>query len=78
MITVTETVFKDDGTVEHTSSKNWSLKFRFLNEFKKLKGVSSFVVSDLSKSNTATFTIDGVKRKIDIDSQLYLGDKDND
>lgn len=76
MITVNETVFKDDGTVEYETSREWKLKFRFLNEFKKIKGVSSWVIADLSEKNEAIFEIDGVKRKITIDPHIYLGNEE--
>lgn len=76
MIVVKETVFKEDGSVEYETEKQWSLKFRFLNAFKKISGVSSHVISDLSKSNESEFVIDGVKRKISITPQLYTGDLD--
>jgi hypothetical protein len=76
VIVVTEQVFKDDGTLEHTSEKQWSLKFRFLNELRKLKGMPAQVIADLSKGNVSMFVIDGVTRKIEITPQLYLGNLD--
>lgn len=73
MITVTEHVYKDDGTIEHSSKKEWRLKSRFLNQLKKIPGISSYTISELHLKNEAAFEIDGVKRKIDIQPRIELG-----
>jgi hypothetical protein len=72
MIEVTETVFNDEGAVEHTTKQEWALKSRFLNQFAKLPGVTGLVTYALQKHNTAEFEINGVRRKIEIQPKVEL------
>lgn len=77
MFKVTETVFEDDKVV-HQSEQDWKLKSKFINDFKKIPGISSHVACDLAKNNRVEFEAGGLKRIIEIKPQIELGAAAND
>lgn len=71
MIEVTEQVF-ENGELIHTSKKEWGIKSRFINEFKKLSGVSSYVAAELNRNNRVEIEQDGLKRVIEIQPRIEI------
>lgn len=71
MYLVKETVFEGDKEI-HKSEQKWNLKSQFLNQFKKLAGVSSWSVYELQKQNKTTIEKDGLRRVIEIEPKIIL------